>query len=131
MRYRIVAFDFEVFATWWCVVFQELKTGKQVVVENDPKKLSRILSRDRDIFIGWNSKFYDQAIAKAICTGASNRIVKELNDWIIGEKQLWWEFWWFRQSSRFDFNTGDVRDDAQSGLSIKSIVGHMHLPIVE
>ena len=131
MRYRIVAFDFEVFATWWCVVFQELKTGKQVVVENDPQKLSRILSRDRDIFIGWNSKFYDQAIAKAICTGASNRIVKELNDWIIGEKQLWWEFWWFRQSSRFDFNTADVRDDAQSGLSLKSIEGHMHLPIIE
>ena len=132
MRYRIIAFDFEVFATWWCVVFQDLKSGKQVVVENDARKLRKILSRKSDIFIGWNSKFYDQAIAKAICTGASNKVVKDLNDWIITHHEKWWTFWWFKQGiPRFDFNTADVMDDTQFGLSLKAIEGHMKLPIVE
>lgn len=127
---RIVVYDFEVFRYYWVCVLQEFDTGRQIVIENDAKRLRKLFSKNKYIFIGFNSKYYDQAIVRAICTGADNLTVKELNDWIIGGNP-WWEFWWFKGRTRFRFNQADVRDDMQAGLSLKAIEGHLGMPIIE
>lgn len=127
---RKIAYDFEVFRHWWCCTFESVGNGSKVVVENDGAQLRQILSLPNTLFVGFNSKHYDQAIAKAAATGADNLTLKELNDWIVGDRKLWWNFPWF-QGRYFNFATADVRDDMQMGLSLKSIEGHLGLSIVE
>lgn len=78
---------------------------------------------------GFNSKHYDCHILKAICCGADNALLKEINDWIIGGNQGFDH--WFIKENKYWFNHFDIRDDMQQGLSLKAIEGHLGLNIEE
>ena len=82
-----------------------------------------------DVFIGFNSKYYDQFIIKAICCGFSPQEVKAINDYIIGGGQGW-ECPLLRDQF-FRFNNVDIKDDMQKGLSLKAIEGHLGLSVKE
>ena len=79
---RLITYDCEVFAHDWLVVFKDTETGKYTAIWNDNDALKMALSEDC-VYIGFNSKHYDQFIIKAIALGYSAEEIKKVNDYII------------------------------------------------
>lgn len=125
---RIISYDCEVFAYDWLVVFKDKDTGHYTCVWNDNEALKDCIDNDA-IYVGFNSKHYDQYIVKSIASGFIPEMVKEINDFIIGGGQGWEHP--LLQDSRFYFNNVDIRDDTQQGLSLKAIEGHLGMDIRE
>lgn len=124
---KIITYDVECFAYDWLVTFKDKETGQFTCIWNDNEALKACIDED-SIYIGFNSKHYDQYIIKAIAGGLSPQEVKQVNDYIIGGGQGWQcpllDFY-------YQFNNVDIRDDTQQGLSLKAIEGHLFLPIRE
>lgn len=125
---RLIVYDCEVFCEDWLVVFKDIETGNYTVIHNDTEELKQYISEDC-IYVGFNSKHYDQFIIKAICCGFTPQEVKRVNDYIIGGGQGW-ECPMLR-NLYFRFNNVDIRDDVQPGLSLKAIEGHLGMDIKE
>lgn len=125
---RLVSYDFEVFAYDWLVVLKDKETGIRTRIHNDNEALKMALSDD-SIYVGFNSKHYDQFIAKAVAAGFTPQEVKQVNDFIIGGGQGW-ECPMLRDFY-FAFNNVDVKDDMQMGLSLKAIEAHLGLSVKE
>jgi len=81
------------------------------------------------VYIGFNSKHYDQFIIKAIALGYSAEEIKKVNDYIINGGQGW-ECPMLRDQF-FRFNNVDIKDDMQMGLSLKAIEGHLGMSVEE
>lgn len=124
----LIIYDCEVFKHDWIVVFKDNKTRIYTVIHNDNEALKMAINND-DMYIGFNSKHYDQYIIKAIAADFTPEEVKKLNDYIMGGGQGW-EYPPL-QGFYFNFNNIDIRDDMQQTLSLKSIEGHLGLPIKE
>ena len=124
-------YDFEVFCEDWLIVIKELSTRDYTVIHNDNDALRSFFNdHTEDIFIGFNSKGYDQYIAKGIVAGDfDNRQLKALNDWIIAGNAGW--NYPELQDCRWWFNNVDIMDDVQKGLSLKAIEGHFGLSVEE
>ena len=125
---RLIVYDVEVFCEDWLVIFKDIETGKYTCVHNDNEELKECIYEDC-IYIGFNSKHYDQFIIKAICCGFTPQEVKQVNDFIIGGGQGW-ECPMLRDFF-FRFNNVDIKDDMQMGLSLKAIEGHLGLSVEE
>lgn len=125
---RIVSYDFEVFAYDWLAVLKDKETGIRTRIHNDSEALKMAVSEDT-IYVGFNSKHYDQFIMKAAVCGFTPQEIKQVNDFIIGGGQGWdcpmlKDFY-------FAFNNVDVKDDMQMGLSLKAIEAHLGLSVKE
>jgi len=125
---RIVSYDCEVFAHDWLVTLKDKETGQYTCIWNDNEALRMALDNSR-IYVGFNSKHYDQFIIKAICADFTPEEIKRVNDFIIGGGQGW-------QCPQlegiyFQFPNVDIRDDTQQGLSLKAIEGHLGMSIKE
>ena len=125
---RLVTYDCEVFAHDWIVVFKDYETKHFTVIHNDNDSLRACIDDDT-VYIGFNSKGYDQYVIKAICAGFSPEEVKQVNDWIIAGNQGW--ECPLLSGVRFWFNNIDIKDDMQMGLSLKAIEGHLGMDICE
>lgn len=125
---RIVTYDFEVFAYNWLVVLKDKETGIRTRIHNDSEALKMAISEDT-IYVGFNSKHYDQFIMKACVAGFTPQEVKQVNDFIIGGGQGW--DCPMLQDFFFYFNNVDVKDDMQMGLSLKAIEGHLGVSVKE
>lgn len=125
---KIITYDCEVFAHNWLVTFKDIETGEYTCIWDDNEALKACMD-DEYIYIGFNSKHYDQFIIKAIASDFSPEEVKKVNDYIIGGGQGW-EYPDLK-GIYYRFNNVDIRDDMQAGLSLKSIEGHLGLPIEE
>lgn len=125
---KIITYDCEVFAHNWLVTFKDKETGEYTCIWDDNEALKACMD-DESIYIGFNSKHYDQFIIKAIASDFSPEEVKKVNDYIIGGGQGW-EYPELK-GIYYRFNNVDIRDDMQAGLSLKSIEGHLGLPIEE
>lgn len=125
---RLIVYDVEVFCEDWLVVLKDMETGKYTAVHNDNEELKQCISED-NIYVGFNSKHYDQFIIKAICCGFTPQEVKQANDYLIGGGQGW-EYPPLRDFF-FKFNNVDIKDDMQMGLSLKAIEGHLGLSVEE
>ncbi len=125
---KLFIYDMEVFAYDWLAVFKDTADGEYTIIHNDPDAVREFISDDA-VYCGFNSKFYDQYIVKAICSGLSPEEVKEVNDFIIGGG-LGWEAPLLR-GVYHRFNNIDIRDDMQMGLSLKAIEGHLGLSVEE
>ena len=83
-------YDFEVFKYDWMVVIINPIEGQVTVIENDRAKLERYYNdHKQQIWIGYNSRSYDQYILKAILLGMDP---KKVNDWIILMHRKGWEY---------------------------------------
>lgn len=125
---RLIVYDCEVFCEDWLVILKNTETGKYTAVHNDNEELKQCISED-NIYVGFNSKHYDQFIIKAICCGFTPQEVKQTNDFLIGGGQGW-EYPPLRDFF-FKFNNVDIKDDMQMGLSLKAIEGHLGLSVEE
>ena len=125
---RLVTYDFEVVAHDWLVVIKDYETKHYTEIHNDNEALRACID-DETVYFGFNSKWYDQYIAKAVWAGFSPEEVKQVNDWIISGNQGW--ECPLLQGVRFRFNNIDLKDDMQMGLSLKAIEGHLGMSIEE
>ena len=125
---KLFTYDCEAFAYDFLVTIKDRETGYKTRIWNDNEAV-RACIEDENVFIGFNSKHYDQFIIKAICCGFSPQEVKEVNDYIIGGGQGW-ECPMLRDQF-FRFQNVDIKDDMQMGLSLKAIEGHLGLSVKE
>lgn len=124
----LISYDCEVFAYDWLVCFKDKETGTRTRIWNDNEALLVCLDSE-NVYIGFNSKHYDQFIIKAIAAGYTPQDIKKVNDFIIGGGQGW-ECPMLRDFY-FNFNNVDIKDDMQMGLSLKAIEGHLGINVQE
>jgi len=80
--YKLIAYDFEVFKFLWMVVIIDYDTREKTVIVNDTEKLKEFyINHCDDIFLGYNSRNYDQFILKGLLLGKdpfwiNNEIIK-------------------------------------------------------
>ena len=75
---RKIFYDFEVFTDDWMVVLIDYDTRTEKVIINDVNELRRVyLKHKKDIWIGYNSRMYDQYIMKGILHGLDPAWVNE------------------------------------------------------
>jgi len=119
-------YDFEVFDEDWLVVITniEAKTVERIV--NDVDRLGEyFLKHQKEIWVGYNNRRYDQFIMKAILCGINPKLV---NDWIIKEHKSGWSFDPIFASKELDFYNYDV---FIKDTSLKTIEGRLGNSIVE
>lgn len=86
----LIFYDFEVFKDDWLVVFINAGNHEETVIANDRDSLYEFYKNHKtDIFVGYNSRHYDQYIFKGILAGFDP---KKINDWIIIKDRKGWEF---------------------------------------
>ena len=83
-------YDFEVFKKDWLVVIINPIEKSETVIVNDEDQLWRYFNdHEREIWIGYNNRRYDQYIMKALLL---NLNPKEVSDWIIVKNKPGWQF---------------------------------------
>lgn len=83
-------YDFEVFKHDWLVVIINPSEQSKTVIVNDKEQLAAYHDAHRsEIWIGYNSRIYDQYILKSILLGFDP---KEVNDFIIVQGKRGWEY---------------------------------------
>lgn len=97
-------YDFEVFKKDWLVVIKDTETQKTHTIVNDPRALKRIYKNNlNNIWIGYNSKHYDQYILKAILLDLSPQ---EVNEFIIEKGKPGYKFTsLFNKIQLFNYDT--------------------------
>ena len=97
-------YDFEVFKNDWLVVIINPVEKKETVIHNDKEKLEEYFySHEKEIWIGYNNRRYDQYIMKAILLGMNP---KEVNDYIIAKHMDGWQYSsLFNKISMINFDT--------------------------
>lgn len=121
----ILFWDFEVFKFCWLVViFDPVRKEETVIVNNSDELREFMDSHKNHIFIGYNSKSYDNYIAKAILAGFNPY---EMNEWIITRDLPGWQF---DDSLRnYNFLSYDVYSELMP--SLKKLEAFMGLDIHE
>ncbi|MFV5912474.1 hypothetical protein [Bacillus cereus] len=103
-------YDFEVFANDWLVVIADTDNqSEKVFVNNEQALIDYYHDHKNDIWIGYNSRHYDQFILKAIICGFTPQAI---NEWIIIDHQPGWKFYkdfWKIQLYNFDVMTNKFR----------------------
>lgn len=118
-------YDFEVFKYDWLVVIYDVVNRKDHVIINNPTELERLYQEHKNnIWVGFNSRHYDQYILKGILAGFNP---KEINDWIIKKERPGWKFSTLLRE--FPLNNYDVMLGVDRGL--KSFEGFMGNSIKE
>jgi len=111
-------YDFEVFKYDWLVVIINPQEQSETVIVNDKEKLAEYHQQHKDqIWIGYNSRSYDQYILKAILLGVDP---KKVNDFIILQGKKGWEY-----SSLFNQIQLYNYDCAKGFNSLKQLEGFM------
>lgn len=86
----MIFYDFECFKYDWLVVMIDLFDQSETVIINDAAALEKFYTQHKqNIFVGFNSRNYDQYILKGILCGFDP---KEINDFIIVKGRKGWEF---------------------------------------
>lgn len=112
-------YDFEVFKYDWLVVVIDTDKRKYHVVVNDVEALQELyIANKKEIWVGYNSRHYDQYIFKAILCGLNP---KKVNDFIIEQGRGGWEF--SNLMNKIRFNNYDVMAGVDKGL--KALEGFM------
>ena len=121
----LLFYDFEVFKYDWLVVVMDMTAKKTHVIINSPEELEALYKANiKEIWVGFNSRHYDQYILKAILCGFAP---KKVNDYIITKGNPGWKFSsLFRQFPLWNY---DVMLNTDVGL--KSFEGFMGNDIKE
>lgn len=121
----MIFYDFEVFIHDWLVVILDMEAQQEHVIINDADQLRSFYESHKDaIWVGYNSRNYDQFILRAILLDFDP---KKVNDWIIVKDKSGWMysnlFW------QIPLNNYDVMPNPPIGL--KTMEGFMGNDIKE
>ena len=127
---RLATFDFEVTKHDWLLVIKEKMTGKYHSFHNDPQGVEEFIDEHDFIYVGFNSKHYDNYILKGVLHHYSPEDIKKINDWIIVEKKNGWEYP-FGDPYLVLPPTCDISLDIVPMRSLKECEGNMCMDIQE
>lgn len=86
----ILFYDFEVFKEDWLVVVIDMTKKKEHIIINNIEELEKLHQENiNEIWVGFNSRHYDQYIFKGILCGFNP---KKINDYIIVKGNPGWKF---------------------------------------
>ena len=86
----MIIYDFEVFKEDWIICWLDTETRKIHSLVNDKPRFEKFYEYYKNrIWVGYNSRNYDQWIAKAILCDFNP---KEMNDWLIVKERKGFEF---------------------------------------
>lgn len=121
----LLMWDYECFKYNWLVVILDPVKKEETVIVDDADKLREFMDSHKNyIFIGYNSKSYDNYICKAILAGFNPY---EMNEWIITKDLPGWQF---DDSIRnYNFLSYDVYTELMP--SLKKLEAFMGLDIHE
>lgn len=86
----LIFYDFEVFKYDWLVVFIDPYKAEYTEIVNDPEQLELFYTEhENEIFVGYNSKNYDQYILKGILCSFNPY---KISDFIINKKNPGWQY---------------------------------------
>ena len=112
-------YDFEIYKYDWLVVIVDMTEQKEHVIINDSEELNNFYENHKnDIWVGFNSRHYDQYILKGILAGFNP---KRINDYIIVKGEPGWKF--SSLLRKFPLNNYDVMTGIDRGL--KTFEGFM------
>jgi len=117
----MIFFDAEVFRLDWLFVLMDTETKETYVIVNDPDQLKQLYEQNKtNIWVGFNTRHYDQYIIKAILCDFDPY---EVSQWIIAHKKGGWSYsGLFR---KIPFYTFDVMTDRSHGLKqLEGFMGH-------
>lgn len=121
----MVFYDFEVFKYDWLVVIIDITSRKEHVIINNKEELEDVYEAHKyDIWVGYNSRHYDQYILKCILCGLDP---KECSDYIFVQKGEGWQF--SNLFNRISLNNYDVIPNPPIGL--KTLEGFLGSNIKE
>ena len=110
----MIFYDFEVFKYDWLVVTIDPAKREKNIIVNDKTKLENYYSKNKgQIWIGFNSRHYDQYVLKGILAGFNP---KEINDFIILDGRPGWAFSGVMRE--FPLNNYDVMNGIDRGLKV-------------
>lgn len=113
-------YDFEVFQFDWLVVIIDPLEKKETIIVNDSEQLRNYYdSHSNDIWIGYNSRMYDQYILKGILCGFNP---KQISDHIIIKKQGGWSFSSLLRN--FPLNNYDVMTSMHGLKQLEGFMGN-------
>jgi len=117
----IVGYDFETFKYNWLVVFVDPFKREVTKIWDDPDELKKFYDANNDfIFVGYNSRFYDQWIFKGLLSGFN---AWQINDWIINKQLPGWQF--SKLLNRIRLYNYDVQPDPNKSLKqLEAFQGH-------
>ena len=124
---KFILFDFEVFSKDWLVVFKEPSKDYTVIVNDYDKLKGFFYEHQRDIFVGFNNKHYDDYILKGILSDLSP---KKISDFIIVENN---QGYLFGGLQNIFFVSLDLMIDIPGGIgiSLKEIESNLGMSIEE
>ena len=121
----MIFYDFEVFKYNWLVVLVDTDAKEETVIVDDRDKMTDFYNEHKyDIWVGYNSRHYDQYILKTILCGLDP---KECNDYIIVKGGEGWQF--SKLLRDFPLNNYDVMPNPPVGL--KTLEGFLGSNIKE
>lgn len=83
-------YDFEVFKENWLVVIINPIEKTEIIIVDDVKQLKEYFdAHDKEIWVGYNNRRYDQYIMKALLLDMNP---KDINDWIIRDNKGGWQY---------------------------------------
>lgn len=105
----LVFYDFEVFRHNWLVVFINPYTEETTVIIDDPRRLYLFHEKNKQsIFVGYNSRHYDQYIFKGILAEFDPWAI---NDFIINKKMPGWRYSdLFNKIPLFNYDVAKLND---------------------
>ena len=107
-------YDFEVFKYNWLVVIMNSDTKTKTVIVDSQEDLQKFYDEHKnEIWVGFNSKNYDQYILKSILCGFNP---KEVNDYIINDSGKGWVF--SKQLQKYPLINYDVMTGIDRGLKV-------------
>lgn len=114
-------YDFEVFKHDWLVVVNDVTHRKEYVIINDNIGLEKLHEQNiNEIWVGFNSRHYDQYILKGILCGFDP---KRISDFIIVKGNPGWKF--SSLLRRIPLNNYDVMMNMDRGLKFfEGSMGH-------
>ncbi|MEK4174720.1 hypothetical protein NST97_01705 [Aeribacillus sp. FSL K6-1305] len=114
-------YDFEVFKFDWLVVIIDTETKQEhVFVNNEQALIDFYNEHKKDIWVGYNSRHYDQYILKAIVCGFSPQ---EITEWIIKNHKPGWKF--YKDFWKIQLYNYDVMTDKNKSLKqLEGFMGH-------
>src|SRR5699024_8617314 len=114
-------YDFEVYNQDWLVVIIDAQNKKEHVFVNDRDSFINFYNQNKNnIWIGYNSRHYDQYILKALVCGFGPH---ELNDWIINKRRPGWQF--FHEFWKVLLYNFDIMTDRNKSLKqLEGFMGH-------